>query len=549
MPNITQKCRVTGKSFVVTEWEQEFLKKFDLPIPTLSIAERHRMRLAQRNERRIYRDKCDLTGEDIISLYSEDKLYKVYSQEAWWGDGWDAKDYGRDFDFDRPFFEQFAELRRAVPRLSLMNTNGENSEYCNITTDNKNCYLVFGGDFNEDAVNSIYCFYCKDVSDLFWVQKSELTYDCVGCTNAYQLKYSQDSSGCSDSSFLFQCKNLKNCFGCVNLNGKEYHIFNKAYSPEEYEAKLKEFKLNTWSGVQHMKNEFEKFKKQFPFKFANIVNSENVTGDHIKNAKNCDNCFSVEGPAEDLKDVYVAIDLKSSLSSASCGFKGELYYEMLGSIAGVRCALSNFIWHSNDVFYSDMCVNSNDLFGCSNLRRDKYCILNKQYSKEEYFALREKIVEHMKKTGEWGEPFPMEISPWAYNETVANDFFPLEKAKVLDNGLKWKDEELGQPGTGPAIPDAIEDVTDEVLKQSLICEKTGRPYRITPAELKLCRQMEVPVPHFAPETRNEMRMAMRNPISTWDRNCDKCGAEIKTSYSPERPETIYCEKCYLETVY
>jgi len=31
----------------------------------------------------------------------------------------------------------------------------------------------------------------------------------------------------------------------------------------------------------------------------------------------------------------------------------------------------------------------------------KYCILNKQYSKEEYEELVPKIIEHMQKTGEW----------------------------------------------------------------------------------------------------------------------------------------------------
>ena len=69
---------------------------------------------------------------------------KVYSQEIWWSDKWDGRDYGRDFDFSRPFFDQFQELRLSTPRMSLLNSNGENSEYCNLTTDNKNCYLVFG---------------------------------------------------------------------------------------------------------------------------------------------------------------------------------------------------------------------------------------------------------------------------------------------------------------------------------------------------------------------------------------------------------------------
>jgi len=40
-----------------------------------------------------------------------------------------------------------------------------------------------------------------------------------------------------------------------------------------------------------------------------------------------------------------------------------------------------------------------------------------------------------------------------------------------------------------------------------------------------------------------------NPMQIYDRQCDKCGVEIKTSYAPDRPEIIYCEKCYQQEVY
>jgi hypothetical protein len=50
--------------------------------------------------------------------------------------------------------------------------------------------------------------------------------------------------------------------------------------------------------------------------------------------------------------------------------------------------------------------------------------LNKKYSKEDYETLLPKIIDHMKKTGEWGEFFPMEISPFKYEETKAVDYFP-----------------------------------------------------------------------------------------------------------------------------
>jgi hypothetical protein len=71
--------------------------------------------LAWRNEKKIYRRKCDLSGKDIIAIFPPDSKYKIYEDSAWDSGNWDAKDYGRDFDFSRPFFEQFNELLLDTP--------------------------------------------------------------------------------------------------------------------------------------------------------------------------------------------------------------------------------------------------------------------------------------------------------------------------------------------------------------------------------------------------------------------------------------------------
>lgn len=551
MPDLTLKCRLTGKDFVVTEWEQEFLNKMDFPLPDLCIDERHRRRLAYRNERQLYKSKCALSGKSIISIYAPDSPYTVYCQEEWWGDKWDERDYGKEFDFSRGFFEQFNELNLAVPRLALMNVKAENSEYCNITNSNKNCYLVFGGDFNEDCLYNIFSFYSKDSSDLYWVDEAQLCYELIDSKKCYNCKYSQNAINCSDSSFLFECRGCRSCFGCVGLRNKEYHIFNKAYSKEDYENKIKEFSLHTNSGVNRMKKEFDVFRLKFPHRAADITSCENCTGDRIFEAKNCHNCFDVHGKAEDMKDcMFAGYEAKDMLSCDHAGFKAELFYEMLGSIDGVNCAFCGFSWNSSDIYYSYMIVNNcHDLFGCSNMKKASYCILNKQYSKEDYFEMRARIVEHMKKTGEWGQYFPMTHSPFAYNDTVAHDLYPMIKSDALNKGLKWHDEEVREVGSGAQVPDSIDDVSDEILSVTFVCDKSGTPYRITPEELALYRRLRVPIPHFCQETRNKMRMLKRKPANSWHRKCDKCGVDVTTSYSPESPEIIYCEPCYLKGVF
>ena len=81
--------------------------------------------------RNLYKRKCDATRESIISMYSPDKKYRVYKQDFWWSDTWDALDYGKNFDFEKNFFEQIGALIKVVPKLSLSTEALENSPYVN----------------------------------------------------------------------------------------------------------------------------------------------------------------------------------------------------------------------------------------------------------------------------------------------------------------------------------------------------------------------------------------------------------------------------------
>lgn len=547
MPDLIKKCRISGKEFVVTEWEQSLIQKMGFPLPDLCPEERLKRRVSYRNERNLYKDVCDLTGKPIISVFSPEKPYKVYSQEAWWSDKWDSKDYGVDFDFSRGFFDQFHELQLKVPRMALLNTKGENSEYCNYTASNKNCYLVFGGDFNEDCMYSVFNMYCTDCLDTYFVDRCELCYECIDCYYCYSSKYMQDCHNCRDSAFLFDCWGCQNCTCCFGLKNKKYHVFNKAYSKEEYEKIVSEFALSTWSGVVKSENEFAKFKLKFPHRYAKITNCENVTGDSVINAKNCANCFDIFGPAEDLKDSYIGgWNSKDVVSSSHFGHKCEMCYEIIAAPGVYNAVFCVAPWEAHDVCYCETVTqNSNNLLGCVGMKKASYCIFNKQYSESEYFSLRGKIVGHMKKTGEWGQFFPMKYSPYCYNETIANDIYPLSKAEAVGLGLKWLDEKVEKTKSGFNLPNSIDDVDDGITEKALVCEKTGRPYRINDFELAFYRKMRIPVPRFAPETRNRMRFSLRNPPKIWERNCAKCGAKINSSYNPERPEIVYCEKCYL----
>jgi hypothetical protein len=208
--------------------------------------------------------------------------------------------------------------------------------------------------------------------------------------------------------------------------------------------------------------------------------------------------------------------------------------------------------------YCDSCHNSENLFGCVGIIKGSYMIFNKQYGKEEYAILKDKIISYMKKTGEFGEFFPPQLSPFGYNETQGQVYMPMKKEEVLSKGWKWEDMAPGTFGKetikSEDIPNSIDDVFDSLLKEALRCIRCDKNYNIVQPELQFYKREKIPVPRLCPECRYEQRISLRPPRSLWHRQCmcnkanhehsNKCLNEFETPYAPDRKEIVYCEQCY-----
>ena len=212
---------------------------------------------------------------------------------------------------------------------------------------------------------------------------------------------------------------------------------------------------------------------------------------------------------------------------------------------------SYFCFNGNsDIFYSTDCISCDNIFGCSGLHRKKYCILNKQYTKEEYLELVPKIIEHMKQTGEWGDFFPMTISPFGYNETIANEYFKLTEA----NAPTWSNYEspkveAKKSVSGNQIPFDSSRITKEILDWAIVCPESNKPFKVIPPEYTFYKDQNIVFPRLHPEIRHQNRMQKRLPRELYDRTCAKTNEPIKTTYSPDRPEIVYSEAAYLEEMY
>lgn len=552
-------CATTGKTFKISQKEQEYCGANQIPLPTLHPYERLRNLFLFRNRLGLYTDRCALTGASMLSAIPPEKKLTVYDLKAWESDDWDPMDYGMEYDFNKPFFAQFHELMRKVPwpsRSALLDTM-ENSDYTNGITGAKNCYLVFSASWNEDCMYSRSINGCKDTLDCVQITDSQLCYDCSYAQSCYNLKYSAQCFNCTDSAFLYSCQGLKNCFGCVNLANKEYHYYNKPLSREEYEAKMEEIDLGSHASLQKEKEKFHEFRKKFPVKYMIGKNNENSSGNFLSNTKNCKNSFFCTN-VEDAEYSIFLNNAKNSFFHACYGNKTELIYNChAAGDDSYNIKFSSETWKSaHDLEYCMFCsYGSGNCFGCFGLKRKNYCILNKQYKKEEYFDLLARIKKHMLKTsatagqaGEYGQFFPTDFSPFYYNHSDANAYFPLTKEQALGRGFSWLDEPAAPFESDYKIPDNIDDVRDDVLSATLKCETTGKKYKIIRQELDYYRKHRIPLPRTAPLERISQRSDIFHIQELRDEKCARCSAKIQTVYDSEE-NAIYCEKCYLQEVY
>ena len=554
-------CAISKKEFEITDADLKFYEKMEVPLPKLCPDERQRRRLAWRNERNLYRRKCDLCQKKIIAMYPADAPFPVFCPDCWFSEKWNATDFGRDFDFSQKFFPQFQKLQNAVPRLSLINARNENSEYCNLVGDSKNCYLIFGSLGCED------CLYgrperSKDCVDSLDLWKSELCYESVDSENLYQCLFCQNCANSQDLNFCFDVRNSHDCFLCAGIRNAEFQILNRPCTRDEYFEWKKKWPIDNLENLTEFFTEFEKIKRTAPRKNLIGVANENVVGDHVSHSKNCSHIFNVLD-SEDLRFVTSAEKCKTC-QDADMGEFSELIYEMCGFHRLQDARFSHWCWDGcQKITYCSTCRNTKNSFGCVGMDGFENCILNKKYSPEEFEKLRTKIIQKMRETGEWGEFFPVEISPFAYNETVAQEYFPLEKFEVLARGWRWRDPEKPQSSRkngekkssflkedlgGFKIPENISKVDQKICSEILACKTCGKNYKIQTGELEFYKKMSLPIPQKCPDCRHFSRMKLRNPRELFSRKCANCEQEICTTFSPDRPEKVLCEKCYQNTV-
>lgn len=502
-------CTLSGKTFSISAEDIAAYKTFQVPLPTLCPEERARRRLQFRNERQFYPAKCHATQKPIISIYAPDSPYTVYDKTYWWSDAWDARQYGRDYDPSRSFFEQFHELLHAVPHQNVIAANNENSDYGNMIASCNDCYMLVEASNNERCLHCYWIQNCTDCMDCSFSSSCELGYDLDNCRDCFNLRHSWDSRNCSNSTLLRGCRGVHDSIGCVGMQNVKHCIMNQQYSPEEFKERAATLDMT----------EVQRFVEEHPQNYDNNINIENSSGTYLENVRNCHACIDASDAEDCRYGEHLWRGAKNIMDASTAGRNAELEYEVL------NCAIDTYdiqfsvqgCINAKHLRYCYECYSSENLFGCVGMRKAQYCILNKQYSKEEYEALRERIINDMLARGEYGEFFPAHLSPFAYNETAAQDSYPMSQEETQARGYRWK-EQTGTAYEAPLVElrpiTAYGDIAaaSELLNSILRCKETGKAYKIVSQELALLLKLHEEIPTLCPDARFQRRKARRNQI-------------------------------------
>ena len=184
-----------------------------------------------------------------------------------------------------------------------------------------------------------------------------------------------------------------------------------------------------------------------------------------------------------------------------------------------------------------------------------------------------KIIDHMNEMPyvdslgreyKYGSTFPLDMNAFAYNETIAQELFPISREEAEKHGYKWVEPEPKKHTVtleGKNVPDSILEIDERILKEVIGCAHEGKcahqctgAFKITQRELDFYKRFGAPIPQLCPNCRHFERLAIRNPIKLWKRQCmcdknhshhtGKCTNEFETSYASDRKEIVYCEQCY-----
>lgn len=576
MTSETRICQNCKSAFVIEPEDFDFYKKMEVPPPTWCPECRLKRRMIFRNERTLHKLNCGLCSDSILSNFNPSSGHIVYCQKCFHSDKWDPRSSALPYRLERPFFKQLQELFKIVPKSSIpiAAQPNINSDYAVYASGNKNCYLVSNIWDSEDSAYSRGIRACKGVFDVYYASNSERVWESINIHRSSEVFYCQNVTDSLGMYYSTNSTNCQNCFGCVNLRNKKYCFFNEQLTKEEWNGKVEEV-LGSYIKMEDARRSYEALRLKFPQKENSNFKVQNSDGEYIFESNNVHDSFEMTF-CENVRYGFSNSKLSDSSDTLGFGTDGELIYESVTSGASSRIIGCYSAVDSLNCLYSFDLRHCKNCFGCDGLRSAEYCILNTQYSKDEYGKFAAKITQELKDEGLYGNFLPYYLSPFSYNESVAQNYFPLAKEEAEAKGYPWRERTKRSYDISVKandLPDIIQDATTISSDDIIECLHNGAckhqcigAFRLIPMELDFYRKHRLPLPRLCPACRFQEKIERKPPLHIYERRCEcigpgntkgdynniashrhgsgLCEVICKTAFSPTLPETIYCESCY-----
>lgn len=545
------------KEFKITNEDITFLKKLKVPPPNFCLSCRRIQRYANINILKLSKINCQAPNhnEKIISIFPENCPFPVFDYKFFISDEFDAFIYGKDFNIET-YLEDFFEIRKKFPLPSFLNRDplSVNSEYSNGGRDTKNAYYAGGCFHSENVWYSSLVNKSKFVMDSRDINNCDTIYNCSRLDNSYKCSYVYNSSDCTDSMFLYDCRNCTDCIGCVGLRNVSNYIFNKKYSRDDYEKIKKELYPLTREKIRELNKKLEELMKTQPINASLNRNVENVKGILNENSKNLFDCTICEN-SSDMRYCDGCLSHSDSMDVLFSGGKSNNLYMSVNvgsQSSNIKFSVYNKFCTNSEFIFN--CKNIDNCFMCFGLQNKSYCILNKQYSKEDYFEIVDNIKFDMLQKGIYGDFINPDFCAVPYNFSHAQISFPQDMQSILNLGYYFssdpettlQDQEVLTYST---LPQVIDEINDDILNKVILCTLTNKPFRVTDSELEFLRKMKISLPDTHPSIRLENLFKMAPMGIYYNEKCIKCGINIDSFYSNEKGYNLYCTKCYQAEVY
>jgi len=535
-------------SIISSPHELEIRGLFEAPEPTLLPHLRIRHLGAFWPHWSLHKRKCDATGIDIMSTFRPDCTYPIWHKDEWFKNANPPK---ATFDFNQPFFPQAEKLFKQCPIPHNTGLNNENCEYTDDWWHSRNCYLSHSGVRCEGSRYSYRILDCKDLLYCDFSFECERCIDIINSEKSYECVYWLYLKNCHNTAFCYDCRSCSDCLFCFNLRNKKYCIGNKQLTKEEYIAQKKQFKYDTQGGYEHCKNLFKKMMHDMAWHRSHYVDfCEKSSGNYLLRMRNTTNAF-FGNESEDGHNITRFGWVKTGCDSINLQDVERVFFSSGVQIKCYDVQYSFMVDNTRFSLYSGYSSRCDNIVGCCGLLGAKNAVLNTSYSAQEFSTLKQKVIDHMKSTGEWGQFFPGSFAPNPYDESWSGFHFPLTQEEQTELGYVWAERKEAanaayeDPSTLPPASEATADITKKVFWDAV----SHKPFQILALDIQVCRDLEVALPytHYIRRLQENFAWMPYDGILR-ETICAKSGIPIHTSWPSEYDGRILCEDEYLKIV-